>query len=94
MTPQDAVDYVNAFNGVALLTHTLWIRLRSAGPATAAASSSDAAVVPAARTAAALLAHLPAGAAARWEAPDGSAVTVWWVAPPADCTDREDFRLC
>ncbi|MFF3790841.1 hypothetical protein ACFYXW_12325 [Streptomyces sp. NPDC001981] len=87
MTSQDAADYVNAFNGVALLAHTLWIRLRPAG-------STDALVTPAARAAAAILSQLPAGAAARWEAPDGTAVTVWWVSPPAGRTGQEDFRLC
>ncbi|MFG2947559.1 hypothetical protein [Streptomyces adustus] len=94
MNLQDAADYVDAFNGVALLAHTLWTFLRPARPAAPAAGATEIPVAPAARAAAAILTYLPAGAAARWEAPNGTAVTVWWVSPPANRTGQEDFRLC
>ncbi|MFD4613587.1 hypothetical protein ACFWOT_37125 [Streptomyces sp. NPDC058440] len=43
--------------------------------------------------AAALFAQLPPGAVARYEMPDGSALTVWWIMPPLNGRGNEDYRL-
>ncbi|MDO0917781.1 hypothetical protein [Streptomyces sp. DT2A-34] len=44
--------------------------------------------------AAELLRSLPLGAAAHYEAPDGSKVTVWWItAPPAAGSGSEGYAL-
>ncbi len=49
---------------------------------------------PVAGVAAELLRTLPPGAIAQYEGPDGSKVTVWWIAaPPAEGSGTEGYAL-